>query len=1346
MNLSMKCGTACAMIVAGCATATPGIQPSVSTAAPASTDAALAADAEAGDATEDAAALDAGAPADADPRGADALAGDTLPSDATAANGEDAVGDGGLDPADADAADPGAAGSDVAGPDADGLDAVGTDAAVGDGPALDVPTPADVPPADVVKVCPPGKCDDGKPCTMDGCNSVTGACTNAAVPGCGLVAPPCAGPADCKQGVCDVGASACVGCAKAADCGPGHLCVLKACKPAPACLSDAQCKATQQVCAKAEAVCVDCDAPTDCAPGETCSAHQCVAAQKACTSSKDCTGVCDKANGQCVGCVQDADCAPSQYCAGQQCVPDVCGGPACGGTSLYACKASGSGYEAPKVCDDGIACTDNGCASGTGCMYPANGVACSDGDPCTDADKCAAGKCVGGAKVACDDKNGCTDDKCEAGKGCVATANAGPCDDGSACTTADKCAGGGCLGGVPKPCGDQNPCTEDSCDAKLGCESKPAAYFCDDGKPCTVGDQCKLGVCTAGAAKVCQDGNDCTADACDQGSGACVFAKKPGCVPASLPPCNLNTDCAGGFCAPSLRTCVECAKSADCGTGAICQKHTCKPAPVCNSDVQCKATKQVCHGVAKVCVDCASNLDCGGNQACVESACVTAPPCKSSKECAKVCDVQAGACVECMTSVDCDKGLWCNANRQCEVALCKASGCVAAAVFACKTDGAGYEAGKACQDGNACTDDGCEVAKGCAFAPNAVACDAGVGCGGKCTAGTCQAGAGPTLFDKTFGGPHDEVSEDVAAVPGGWLVAGHNEPNGSTNAGWILKVDAAGQKVWDNTYSNIETVYGLAPVDATGETGACGASYSSANKQDGWLARLKADGSVAWEKSLGSTGTDRLTKVRWLGDGFAAAGRFEKSGKSDVWVVRSDAAGAVLWNLTYGVLASTEYGYALAPAADGGLLVIGRTYAKGAGDADVWLVRLDKAGKQLWDKTYGDTKYDTGSAITEIAGGYVLGGASNVAGGSNDDTWPWLARIDAQGTALWSATYPAPGGSFARAVAALPDGGVAATGQWNDNSPQHGQQVLFLRVDAKGKLLVERTYGGPGDEDGAGIVAVAGGGFVLAADDESKGAGGANMWVMKMDPWGNANCAESGVCGATLVPACDDSKVCTLDACDPFKGCIHTVVAGCCENDAACSDGEKTCTVDACVNAECEHAYTGAAGCCNPWLLKKDFEDGTLAPLSATSTFLSKWQVWGKGKAYGGKWAAWYGNPAKGTYDDGKTYGALVLPTLAIPLAGKASLRFRLYQDTEIGKSYDVFEVHASSGGSDQTLWASHAQTSMKAAAWQAWVVDLAAFAGKSVELTFRFDTVDDLGNKTGGVFVDDVVVEKTCP
>ncbi|TMA40502.1 MAG: hypothetical protein E6J81_19845 [Deltaproteobacteria bacterium] len=120
-------------------------------------------------------------------------------------------------------------------------------------------------------------------------------------------------------------------------------------------------------------------------------------------------------------------------------------------------------------CDDGNACTVDGCSSVTGCTH---------------------------SPVSCDDGNVCTIDACDPVTGCAHVNNTAPCNDGNACTVGDVCSAGTCAAGAPANCDDNNPCTVDSCNPATGCRHTPAAVgtACDDGNPAT-----KLDACTVNA-------------------------------------------------------------------------------------------------------------------------------------------------------------------------------------------------------------------------------------------------------------------------------------------------------------------------------------------------------------------------------------------------------------------------------------------------------------------------------------------------------------------------------------------------------------------------------------------------------------------------------------------------------------------------------------------------------------------------------------------------------------------------------------------------------------------------------------------------------------------------------
>ncbi len=211
------------------------------------------------------------------------------------------------------------------------------------------------------------------------------------------------------------------------------------------------------------------------------------------------------------------------------------------------CSAGACAAVAVKVCDDGDPCSKDACdpASGAcsataiaGCVPPCKGNAdCDDKNTCT-ADTCDAvsGKCSstaipgcqGCAKDGdCDDKNGCTADKCDGGKCTFGTLAGANCDDGNPCTQGDQCSADKCQG-LPANCDDKNPCTKDACDPANGkCGAAPADGSCDDGNLCTISDVCVGGKCLPGANAVCEDGNACTTDSCDPASGKCKTVAAP---------------------------------------------------------------------------------------------------------------------------------------------------------------------------------------------------------------------------------------------------------------------------------------------------------------------------------------------------------------------------------------------------------------------------------------------------------------------------------------------------------------------------------------------------------------------------------------------------------------------------------------------------------------------------------------------------------------------------------------------------------------------------------------------------------------------------------------------------
>ena len=95
----------------------------------------------------------------------------------------------------------------------------------------------------------------------------------------------------------------------------------------------------------------------------------------------------------------------------------------------------------------------------------------------------------------------------------------------------------------------------------------------------------------------------------------------------------------------------------------------------------------------------------------------------------------------------------------------------------------------------------------------------------------------------------------------------------------------------------------------------------------------------------------------------------------------------VVWDRTYGG-AGGDWANSIVALADGGFAVAGMTKSKGAGGQDMWVLRLDEAGNVVWDHTYGGAEWDSANSIVALAdGGLAVGGSTRSKGAGEEDMW-----------------------------------------------------------------------------------------------------------------------------------------------------------------------------------------------------------------------------------------------------------------------------------------------------------------------------------------------------------------------
>jgi hypothetical protein len=165
-----------------------------------------------------------------------------------------------------------------------------------------------------------------------------------------------------------------------------------------------------------------------------------------------------------------------------------------------------------------------------------------------------------------------------------------------------------------------------------------------------------------------------------------------------------------------------------------------------------------------------------------------------------------------------------------------------------------------------------------------------------------------------------------------------------------------------------------------------------------WVLKLDGSGNIQWQKTYGGTKNDMARAARQTVDGGYVVVGYTKTigaGDWDVWVLKLDGSGNPQWQKTYGGEAS-DLAYSIWETADGGWVVAGGTESHGAGSSDAWVLKLDLNGAVQWQKTYGISSFDEGCAIRPtIDGGYVVAGLTDSVGAGDDDFW--LLKLDDAG-------------------------------------------------------------------------------------------------------------------------------------------------------------------------------------------------------------------------------------------------------------------------------------------------------------------------------------------------------------
>jgi hypothetical protein len=281
-----------------------------------------------------------------------------------------------------------------------------------------------------------------------------------------------------------------------------------------------------------------------------------------------------------------------------------------------------------------------------------------------------------------------------------------------------------------------------------------------------------------------------------------------------------------------------------------------------------------------------------------------------------------------------------------------------------------------------------------------------------------------------------------------------------------------------------------------GRTWSFGAGYA-----DIYVVKLDSSGNIVWTKTIGGSLTDVAMSIIQSSDGGYVVVGYTKSfgaGDWDMYVVKLDSSGNVVWTKTIGG-SDWDEANSIIQSSDGGYVVAGWTRSFGAGD--IYVVKLDSSGNVVWTKTIGGSYLDVALSIIQSSdGGYVVSGLTGSFGAVVVDFY--VVKLDSSGNVVWTKTIGGNGYDYANSIIQSSDGGYVVAGY----TYSFGAGVVdfyVVKLDSSGNVVWTKTIGGNYYDYAYSITQSSDGGYVVAGYTDSFGAGSADFYVVKLDSSGN---------------------------------------------------------------------------------------------------------------------------------------------------------------------------------------------------------------------------------------------------
>ena len=269
----------------------------------------------------------------------------------------------------------------------------------------------------------------------------------------------------------------------------------------------------------------------------------------------------------------------------------------------------------------------------------------------------------------------------------------------------------------------------------------------------------------------------------------------------------------------------------------------------------------------------------------------------------------------------------------------------------------------------------------------------------------------------------------------------------------------------DGSYSLTATA-----TDAAGNTSPLSSALSIEVNQKlitGDFEWAKLYGSSADEEANGGILIDNEGNIFFTG---ATKGNFNgeiHNGNQDIFLLKLDSNGNEIWTKLYGSV-DNEIPYGISIDNENNIFITGTATGNlngqiNNGDMDAFVIKLNSTGDEIWTKLFGTELSDIAWGGTFDENVYLWGETHGNLNGEvnnylgNEDAY--LIKLDANGNEIWTTLIGTEFHEEAWDIAINNDDSVYLVGETQDSNESNTDDILVSKIDQQGNLSWSKSFG-----------------------------------------------------------------------------------------------------------------------------------------------------------------------------------------------------------------------------------------------------------------------------------------------